>query len=220
MQKYKTLHMKKQSTKSIDTMKAVFVKSSSDVSQCPNPNKPEFAFIGRSNVGKSSLVNMLVSQKGLAKVSATPGKTIHINHYLVNDKWYLVDLPGYGYAKRSKDMRNEWQQTMDNYFDQRENLACVCILVDSRLTPQAIDLEFIEYIGQKGIPFIIIFTKADKGTQVSTVKNVAEFKKSLLDEWEELPEMFITSAEKKTGRIELLSFLDQVSDEFNSAIQS
>lgn len=210
--------MNKPTNKSIDTMKTVFVKSSTDVSQCPPPNKPEFAFIGRSNVGKSSLINMLANQKGLAKVSATPGKTIHINHYLVNDNWYLVDLPGYGYAKRSKDMRNEWQQSMDNYFDQRENLACVCILVDSRLTPQAIDLEFIEYIGQKGIPFIIIFTKADKGTQISTSKNVKSFKDALLDEWEELPEMFVTSAEKRTGKTEVLSFLNQVSDEFKRAL--
>jgi GTP-binding protein len=161
---------------------------------------------------------MLANQKGLAKVSATPGKTIHINHYMVNDNWYLVDLPGYGYAKRSKDMRNEWQQSMENYFDQRENLACVCVLIDSRLTPQAIDLEFIEYIGQKGIPFIIVFTKADKGTQISTSKNVKSFKQALLDEWEELPEMFVTSAEKKTGKTELLTFLNQVAEQFKNAL--
>jgi GTP-binding protein len=210
--------MNKPTSKSSDTIKTVFVKSSTEVSQCPLPNKPEFAFIGRSNVGKSSLINMLANQKGLAKVSATPGKTIHINHYMVNDNWYLVDLPGYGYAKRSKDMRNEWQQSMENYFDQRENLACVCVLIDSRLTPQAIDLEFIEYIGQKGIPFIIVFTKADKGTQISTSKNVKSFKQALLDEWEELPEMFVTSAEKKTGKTELLTFLNQVAEQFKNAL--
>jgi GTP-binding protein len=200
----------------MEITKAVFIKSSAIVAQCPQPNKPEFAFIGRSNVGKSSLINMLTNHKGLAKVSATPGKTININHFLINDTWFLVDLPGYGYAKRSRDLRNEWQQVMDDYFEHRDNLACVCVLIDSRLSPQAIDLEFIEYLGEKGIPFVIIFTKIDKGSQNETAKAVKKFKDTLLNTWEELPQCFLSSAEKRTGRKELLEFFANVTNELKN----
>jgi GTP-binding protein len=186
---------------------AVFVKSSETVEQCPKSPIHEFAFIGRSNVGKSSLINMLTNRNGLAKVSSTPGKTITINHFLINNRWHLVDLPGYGFAKRSKDQREQWKQNMDDYFMKRENLQCVFVLIDSRIDPQKIDLEFIDYLGEKGVPFVLVFTKMDKSSQTEVAKKIAKFKKTMLERWEELPEIFLTSSEKKTGRDKILKFI-------------
>lgn len=194
----------------MEITKAEFVKGSSFESQCPKPDKSEFAFIGRSNVGKSSLINMLVNKTGLAKVSSTPGKTIAINHFLINDSWYLVDLPGYGYAKRSKDLRKQWIDVMDEYFCKRENLACVFTLIDSRIKPQAKDIEFLNYLGEKGVAIAIVFTKLDKNRQHESAINMKNFKNELLKYWEELPPIFATSAVKKTGRKELLEFIHDV----------
>ncbi len=189
--------------------KAEFIKSSAGLADCPRPEKPEYAFIGRSNVGKSSLINMLCNRKGLAKVSATPGKTIAINHFNINDKWYLVDLPGYGYAKRSKSLRTEWETAMTDYFVNRENLMTVFVLVDSRISPQASDIELINYLGESQVPLCIVFTKTDKNSQHSTIKNIQIFKAKLAEEWEELPTDFITSSTEKTGRNELLQFIEK-----------
>lgn len=179
-------------------------------SLCPKDNKPEFAFIGRSNVGKSSLINMLTKRKGLAKTSATPGKTLMINHFIINKEWYLVDLPGYGYAKRSKSVVQKLEQMISGYILQREQLVNLFVLVDIRLEPQKIDLEFIEWLGQSGVPFSIVFTKADKLSNGKASANVEAYKKKLLETWEELPPIFVTSAEKKTGRDELLNYIDEI----------
>lgn len=187
---------------------AVFKCSSSKSSQCPKEEIPEFAFIGRSNVGKSSLINMLTNHKGLAKVSGTPGKTRLINHFLINDKWFLVDLPGYGYARVSKTERSGFSKLILDYIDNRESMVCLFVLIDSRLEPQKIDIEFINLMGEKGIPFAIIFTKADKLTQNQLDSNVARYKRFLRQNWEELPPMQISSSEKKTGQDEILSFID------------
>jgi GTP-binding protein len=192
---------------------AEFSISSSTVSQCPKDAKPEYAFIGRSNVGKSSLINMLARNKKLAKTSATPGKTLLINHFIINKEWYLVDLPGYGYAKRSKKEVARLDQMIRGYILQREQLVNVFVLVDIRLEPQQIDLEFIDWLGQSGVPFAIVFTKADKLTANKANQSVEAYKKKLLETWEELPPVFLTSAEKKQGRDEVLDYIEQINRE-------
>lgn len=199
----------------MEIKKAIFVKSSSVVTECPKSDKPEYAFIGRSNVGKSSLINMLCKRNELARVSSNPGKTININHYLVNDAWFLVDLPGYGYAKRAKTLREQWSKSMVAYFTERENLQVVFVLIDSRIPPQQIDLEFLDMLGHYQIPFSIIFTKADKNKQSETAKNVQLFKNRMLENWEELPPTIITSSVKKTGREDLLNFIEENNHRFN-----
>ena len=189
---------------------AKFVISNSDVRKCPQDGKPEYAFIGRSNVGKSSLINMLTRQKKLAMTSATPGKTLLINHFLINNEWYLVDLPGYGYAKRSKTQNEALQRIISDYVLDREAMTLLFVLVDSRHTPQKIDLDFFHWLGENGVPFSIIFTKADKLTKVVLANNIAEYKKTLLEEWEELPPIFVTSSESAMGREELLQYITDI----------
>jgi GTP-binding protein len=197
---------------------AEFICSNTQISKLPPAVKPEYAFIGRSNVGKSSLINMLVGRKGLAKTSQTPGKTQLINHFLINDHWYLVDLPGYGYARNSKSKIEEWNKYIRTYLDKRENLQCVLVLIDSRLEPQKNDLEFCNWLGEKGLPFVLVFTKADKQSAVKTDQNVAKFKKALSTAFEEVPPYFITSAELQTGRDEVLNFIDSVNRNFEVPI--
>jgi len=192
---------------------AEFISSYADVRKCPSPDKPEFAFIGRSNVGKSSLVNMMTNSKTLAKTSAKPGKTQTINHFLINKEWYLVDLPGYGYAQVSKSLRQGFGSIIEGYVLKRENLSCLFILIDCRLDPQKIDLSFINWVGSKGVPLALIFTKADKLSRNELARNTKQFEKTMLLEWEELPPVFVTSAEKKTGKEALLKFIaDTVAD--------
>jgi GTP-binding protein len=191
------------------TIKAKFKCSSEKISQVPKDDLKDIAFIGRSNVGKSSLVNMLTNNKGLAKVSSTPGKTKLINHFLINDSWYLVDLPGYGYARVSKTERGEFSKLITDYVLKCEKMHFLFVLVDSRLEPQKIDLRFIELLGENGIPFGIIFTKADKLSQAQLNRNVKAYKQTLSEEWEELPPMFISSSEKGTGREEILTFIEE-----------
>ena len=194
----------------MDIKKAEFSLSAPMVSMCPKDNKPEYAFIGRSNVGKSSLINMLTNNKKLAKTSATPGKTLLINHFIINNEWYLVDLPGYGYAKRSKKEVGKLEQMISGYILQREQLVNVFLLVDVRLEPQKIDLEFIQWLGDSSIPFSIVFTKADKLSAMKVSQQVETYKKVLLETWEELPPVFITSAEKRQGRDEVLDYIDRI----------
>ena len=189
---------------------AEFVISNSDVRKCPQDGKPEYAFIGRSNVGKSSLINMLTERRKLAMTSATPGKTLLINHFVINGEWYLVDLPGYGYAKRSKSQNDKLQEIISGYILGREQMTSLFVLIDCRHEPQKIDLEFIEWLGENGIPFSIVFTKADKLTRTALASNIASYRKRLLEEWEELPPIFITSAESKTGREELLQYINDI----------
>jgi len=193
---------------------AEFVVSNTQISKLPPPVKPEYAFIGRSNVGKSSLINMLVNKKGLAKTSQTPGKTQLINHFLINEDWYLVDLPGYGYAKISKSKKEDWDKFIRNYLNKRESLQCVMVLIDSRLEPQKIDLQFCNMLGEKGLPFALIFTKADKQSSVKTDQNVALFRKALLASFEEVPDIFITSSESGLGKDEVLAFIDGINRNF------
>jgi GTP-binding protein len=188
-------------------MKALFVKSSVQLSQLPSSEIPEFAFIGRSNVGKSSLINTLTSSKGLAKTSGSPGKTQTINHFIINEKWHLVDLPGYGFAKVSQATRAEWETLMKSYFLNRQQLITTFVLIDIRLEPQKNDLDFIEFLGTNGVPFSIVFTKADKLTSNQALKKVNDYKASLLSSWEELPPIFVTSATNKTGKDELLQYI-------------
>ena len=192
---------------------AAFSLSAPMVSMCPNDTKPEYAFIGRSNVGKSSLINMLTNHSKLAKTSSTPGKTLLINHFIINKEWYLVDLPGYGFAKRSKKEVDRWDQMIRGYILQREQLANVFVLVDIRLEPQKIDLEFIEWLGMSGIPFSIVFTKTDKLSATKANQSVEIYKQKLLETWEELPPMFVTSAEKKQGRDEVLGYIERINKE-------
>lgn len=192
------------------TIKAKFKCSSERISQVPKDELKDIAFIGRSNVGKSSLVNMLTNIKGLAKVSGTPGKTRLINHFTINDSWYLVDLPGYGYARVSKSTRGEFSKLITDYVLKCEKLHFLFVLVDSRLEPQKIDLRFIELLGENGIPFGIIFTKADKLSQAQLNRNIKSYKLTLSEQWEELPPMFISSSEKGTGREEILTFIDSL----------
>ena len=194
----------------MEIKKAEFTLSAPTVSMCPKDHKPEYAFIGRSNVGKSSLLNMLTHNKKLAKTSATPGKTLLINHFIINDEWYLVDLPGYGFAKRSKKEVQRLEQMISGYILQREQLVNVFLLVDVRLEPQKIDLEFIEWLGTSSVPFAIVFTKADKLSASKVNQNVEAYKKVLLETWEELPPIFITSSEKKAGRSEVLDYIEQI----------
>lgn len=189
---------------------AEYVISNSDVRQCPDGNLPEYAFIGRSNVGKSSLINMLTGRKGLAKTSSMPGKTLLINHFLINGSWYIVDLPGYGYAKRGKDMRDKLRRMIEGYVGQREQMTNLFVLIDSRHAPQKIDLEFMQWLGENGVPFSIVFTKMDKIGKVVGMKNVEAYKKILQQSWEELPPVFLTSSEDKRGREELLDYIDSV----------
>ncbi len=189
---------------------AKFVISNSDVRKCPQDGKPEYAFIGRSNVGKSSLINMLTRQRKLAMTSSTPGKTLLINHFLINGEWYLVDLPGYGYAKRSKAQNEQLQRIISGYVLGRDAMTLLFVLVDSRHSPQAIDLEFFRWLGENGVPFSIIFTKADKLTKVVLSNNIAAYKKRLLEEWEELPPVFVTSSESALGREEVLQYISEV----------
>ena len=190
--------------------KAEYVISSPTVQKCPQTSEAEYAFIGRSNVGKSSLINMLTNRKGLAKTSAMPGKTILINHFKINDSWYIVDLPGYGYAKRSKKEQEKLTEMIRGYILGREQMVNLFVLIDSRHTPQRIDLEFIQWLGENGIPFSIVFTKADKQSRTRTQENVAEFQRTLKKEWEELPPHFITSSETRMGKEELLEYIDSI----------
>lgn len=189
---------------------AEFIISNSRADMCPQTNLPEYAFIGRSNVGKSSLINMLTNQPKLAMTSSTPGKTLLINHFLINKQWYLVDLPGYGYAQRGKRMTEKIQKLIEYYVLERKEMTCLFVLIDSRHEPQKIDLEFIEWLGENGIPFAIVFTKADKQTIGKTRANVKHYLSVLQEQWEELPPYFITSSEKKTGREELLSYIEEI----------
>jgi GTP-binding protein len=195
---------------------AKFVISSPSVEKCPDPTLPEYAFIGRSNVGKSSLINMLTDRKELAKTSGKPGKTQLINHFIINNKWYLVDLPGYGYAKISWTERLKWQQMIRDYILKRTSLMSVFLLVDIRLEPQESDLQFIDWLGGNRIPFSIVFTKSDKLSKQQIVRSVESYKRTLKESWEEIPTLFISSAEKKAGREDILDYIDSVNPIFKA----
>lgn len=188
---------------------AEFVKSSQKWQECPEPKIPEYAFIGRSNVGKSSLINAMMNRKDLAKTSGTPGKTQLINHFLVNESWYLTDLPGYGYAKVSKVQRKDFEKLITNYILNRKNLVNLFVLIDVRHTPQKIDLEFMEWCGENGVAFSIVFTKADKMKPNAAIKNIENYKTELYKTWEDLPDIYITSAEKKEGCDEILHYIEK-----------
>ncbi len=188
---------------------SVFVKSSSTNEQCPKPDRPEYAFIGRSNVGKSSLINALTERRDLAKTSSKPGKTQVINHFLINDAWYLVDLPGYGYAKVSQTDRKTWAEMINNYLFKRENLVCTFVLIDSRIEPQKVDLEFMEKLGSNGVPFALIFTKTDKLTATQLQIQLTSYKKTLQETWEDLPLIFVTSSISKQGRLDVLKQIEE-----------
>ncbi|ATA67772.1 YihA family ribosome biogenesis GTP-binding protein [Capnocytophaga cynodegmi] len=190
--------------------KAEFIVSNSDVNKCPSERIPEYAFIGRSNVGKSSLINMLVNNKNLAKTSGRPGKTQLINHFKINNNWFLVDLPGYGYARVSKTTKKTFQKFITQYFEKRQQLVCAFVLVDIRHEPQKIDLEFMQWLGENAIPFAIIFTKADKLKPNAIERNIENYKNLLLETWEEFPLYFVTSSENKTGKEELLQYIDGI----------
>lgn len=192
---------------------AVYQGSFPKESSCPTDTKMEFAFIGRSNVGKSSLINMLVHRKDLARISNRPGKTQTLNFYFINDHWHLVDLPGYGYAKVSKGTRGAWGRMIEEYLTKRENLLCAFVLIDSNIPPQAIDLDFINWLGEKGIPFVIAYTKTDRLSKNQLQRNIQLIQEALLKDWNELPQQFITAAIKTIGRDEMLAFLDQVISE-------
>jgi len=187
---------------------AEFVISNTQISRCPPPDKPEFAFIGRSNVGKSSLINMLTGRRNLAKTSNRPGKTQTINHFIINDSWYLVDLPGYGFASVSQTDRFQWSKMIESYMTGRENLYCSFILLDARVEPQAKDLDFVHWLGSKNIPLAFVLTKVDKLKRNELAQSVSLYKQTLLKTWDELPPFFITSAEEKTGREEVLDFIE------------
>lgn len=193
-----------------------FVMSNSDVRKCPKPDRPEYAFIGRSNVGKSSLINMLMGKKNLAKTSSTPGKTQLINHFSVNQSWYLVDLPGYGYAKVPKAQKLKFERMISDYILQRENLVSVFVLVDIRHTPQQIDLEFMEWLGMSSIPFTMVFTKLDKLKQSEIQPRLKNYRAKMLETWEELPIQVMTSAEKKNGRDALLEYIEGFNSDFKT----
>lgn len=189
---------------------AVFVISSDTVEKCPNDTKPEYAFIGRSNVGKSSLINMITGNKKLAKTSGRPGKTQLINHFLINGEWYIVDLPGYGYAKASKTSRAKWEKFIADYLTKREQLVNVFVLLDCRLEPQKIDLEFMNWCGEEGIPFSMVFTKIDKLSSSALQKNLAQYKKEMLKYWEALPPVFTTSSESAFGKEQVLNYIEAI----------
>jgi GTP-binding protein len=187
---------------------ALFIKSSDDYKKCPEPKFPEFAFIGRSNVGKSSLINMVTGEKNLAKTSSKPGKTRLINHFLINEKWFLVDLPGYGYARVSKSDREKFEKFIKEYILNREKLYCLFVLIDSRIEPQQIDLDFINWLGENQIPFVIVYTKTDKLSANKIDSNISKFKKTLLKEWDALPDMFYSSTITQAGKAEILDFIN------------
>ncbi|HNR48854.1 MAG TPA: ribosome biogenesis GTP-binding protein YihA/YsxC [Bacteroidia bacterium] len=193
----------------MEILTAEFIQSNSDYRKCPAEDKPEYAFIGRSNVGKSSLINMLCGKKGLAKTSATPGKTQLINHFMINGKWYLVDLPGYGYAKTARTEREKWDTMIRNYMMYRKNLMSVFVLIDIRIAPQEKDLDFINWMGEQSIPFAIIFTKADKQTRIKNDFSVKRFTTQLLRTWENIPPYFISSSETKKGKEEVLNYIEE-----------
>lgn len=200
---------------------AEFVISNTKPENCPKPDCPEYAFIGRSNVGKSSLINMLTGFSSLAKISGRPGKTQLINHFMINNSWYLVDLPGYGYAKASKGERQKWEEFIQKYLTKRENLVNTFVLIDSRIEPQKIDLEFMSWCGEKGIPFAMVFTKIDKLSSSALQKNIAAYRKEMLKYWEELPPVFTTSAVSKFGQEKLLNYIElwntQLGDRFSNS---
>lgn len=200
--------------------KAQFTISNSDFRKCPPGDKPEYAFIGRSNVGKSSLINMLTQRKGLAKTSSTPGKTLLINHFLINDEWYIVDLPGYGYAKRGKEEREKLQSIIRGYVMGRTQMTNLFVLIDSRHEPQKVDLEFMQWLGESGVPFSIVFTKIDKLGKQAGATNLAAYKQQLLETWEELPPIFVTSSETGEGRDELLGYIDQINQELKKQVST
>lgn len=196
---------------------AEFVVSNSKVDLCPNSILPEYAFIGRSNVGKSSLINMLTGRKSLAKTSAKPGKTQLINHFLINDNWHLVDLPGYGYAQVSKSTKKVFQKFITAYFEKRKQMVCAFVLIDSRHKPQPIDMEFMQWLGTNNIPFCIIFTKADKLKPKVLDKNIENYKAEMLETWEEMPEYFITSASAGAGKDEVLDYIESINQQLRSS---
>lgn len=198
----------------MEVKSAVFKMSVPGLKECPKAIFPEYAFIGRSNVGKSSLINMLCKKKELARTSSTPGKTVSMNYFMINDNWYLVDLPGYGFAKRSKEKRHEWSSALSNYLQKREPLACVFVLVDSRVPPQMNDISFINFLGQNQIPFCVVFTKLDKLKSVEADANIEAFCAELALDWEQMPQMFKTSALDQTGRKDILNFIGKINDEF------
>ncbi|MFM7473810.1 MAG: ribosome biogenesis GTP-binding protein YihA/YsxC [Crocinitomicaceae bacterium] len=189
---------------------AEFIISNTEVSKCPNDGLPEFAFIGRSNVGKSSLINMLTGKKNLAKTSGTPGKTQLINHFLINEKWYLVDLPGYGYAKSARSNRSKWEKFIAEFLSKRQTLQNTFVLLDARLEPQKIDLEFMTWCGERQLPFSMVFTKIDKLSSSALQKNLARYKKEMLKYWEEMPPVFTTSSESAFGKEPLLHYIDKI----------
>ncbi len=193
---------------------AEFLCSNTRTDKLPEPTMPEYAFIGRSNVGKSSLINALVNKKNLAKTSQTPGKTQLINHFLINNEWYLVDLPGYGYAKTSRSLRADWEKFIRKYLRVRENLQCLFVLIDSRHDPQKIDLDFCKWLGESGIPFLLVFTKADKQSNLKSTQNIAKFKKALLEWFEEVPQVFLTSSETHAGCEEILHTIGEINRNF------
>jgi len=196
----------------MEIKKAIFISSSIDVDKCPQTDKPEYAFIGRSNVGKSSLINMLTGHKNLALTSASPGKTTLINHFLVNDKWYLVDLPGYGYATRNKTQKEKIQKIIYDYILKREQMRNLFLLIDSRLEPQPIDIKFMEFLGENEVPFAIVFTKADKLGSEKTKNNIKSYLDTIKEQWEEIPQYFITSSEKKIGKEEILKYISSINN--------
>jgi GTP-binding protein len=194
----------------MEIKEARFLISNSDVGKCPKPDKPEYAFIGRSNVGKSSLINMITQKKTLAKTSGTPGKTRLINHFIINEKWYLVDLPGYGYAKTAKHERTKWGKLLRDYITSRNNLVCLFVLIDSRHIPQKSDLEFMEWLGGNQVPFAIIFTKSDKLKPAELEMNIDYYRKKMLENWEEMPVSLVSSAANGEGRTEILSYIGRL----------
>lgn len=196
----------------MDIKSADFVKSSANYTQCPEGTLPEYAFIGRSNVGKSSLINMLVARKNLALTSSKPGKTLLINHFIVNKQWHLVDLPGYGFAHVPKPVRDTLEPMINNYILHREQMVNLFLLLDCRLAPQKVDLDFIEFLGENEVPFSIVFTKIDKLSTTKVLANVDVYKKKLLEKWEELPQIFLTSSEHKKGRVEILDYIEQINN--------
>lgn len=204
----------------MEVKQAEFVMSNSDPDRCPKPDKPEYAFIGRSNVGKSSLINMLTTRHKLAKTSQTPGKTQLINHFLINTDWYLVDLPGYGFAKAPQREREKWEKMIDRYLTDRPNLICTFVLVDGRIDPQRIDLEFMERMGERGLPFVIIFTKTEKISTNSIHQMVKRYEQTLRKAWSELPPMFISSSVNSRGKDEILNYIDQLNKEFYQQMSS